>query len=204
MTITSPRNARSRRTRAAILDATRAIAEGDGGLSLLTMTSVAERAGVSRRAVYMHFPSRASLLAGLFHHVNETDGLSESSRPVHEAVDSEAALDAWAAHLARFHGPLVPITRAIDRARDSDPDAGALWDRIMSDWLAACRGIARRLQREGRLAAPWTTTTATDLLWALMSVDVTDRLLNDRHWSPQRYRTGVAVLLRRTLLTKER
>ncbi len=199
MTIT-PRNARSQRTRTAILTAARAMLEGDHGLAELTMTAVAERAGVSRRAVYLHFASRTDLLTGLFHHVNDIEGLAESSRPVHDAADGAAALDAWAAHLARFHTRLVPVTRAIDRARDVDADAGALWDMIMADWMAACRALAQRLHREGRLATPWTASTAADLLWALMSIDVTDRLVNGRQWTTRRYGTALRLLLRRTLL----
>src|SRR6266508_6390719 len=68
--VEEPRNARSRRTRAALLDATRALLE-EHGTEWLTMAAVAERAGVSRRAVYLHFASRAELLTELFGHVSE-------------------------------------------------------------------------------------------------------------------------------------
>jgi AcrR family transcriptional regulator len=199
--IGSPRNARSQRTRTAILVATREILERDGGIAALTMAAVAERAGISRRAVYLHFPTRGELVIGLFHHVNETEGLIESSRPVHEAADAVAALDAWVAHLARYHPRLIPLTRAIERARETDADAAALWSMIMTDWMGACRGLARRLRHEGCLDPQWTVAAAADLLWALMSMDVTDRLVNDRQWSRRRYRTALRTLLRRTLLT---
>ena len=67
-TITEPTNARSRRTRTALLASTRAILE-EQGFEALTMTAVADRAGVTRRAVYMHFASRAELLGALFDYV---------------------------------------------------------------------------------------------------------------------------------------
>ncbi|MBF9134471.1 TetR/AcrR family transcriptional regulator [Plantactinospora sp. S1510] len=201
MTIREPRNERSRRTRAAILGATRALLE-DGGLSSLTMAAVADRAEISRRAVYLHFDSRSRLLAALFDHVNETEGLAESSRPVLEAPDAVSALMEWADHLARYHPRLVPITRAIERARDTDPDAAALWDMIMADWLAACEHLADRLKREGRLAAPWTARHAADLLWALMSVDVCERLVGDRRWTSRRYGDRLGMLLRATLVSE--
>src|SRR6266536_1845633 len=47
----------------------------------LTMAAVAERAGVSRRAVYLHFASRAELLTELFGHVSEREGLAASLQP---------------------------------------------------------------------------------------------------------------------------
>src|ERR671911_544403 len=79
-----PSNARSRGTRAALLDATRALLE-DEGSAALTMGAVAERAGVSRRAVYLHFASREQLLLALFHHVGQIEDLAGSLGPVYDA-----------------------------------------------------------------------------------------------------------------------
>lgn len=45
---------------------------------------------------------------------------------------------------------------------------------------------AAGLDREGRLAAPWTVDTAADMLWALMSFDVLEGLLVGRRWSRRR------------------
>src|SRR5688572_23279920 len=56
--IETPANSRSRRTRSALLSAARDLLE-EGGAEALTMSSVAERAGVTRRAVYLHFGVRA-------------------------------------------------------------------------------------------------------------------------------------------------
>ncbi|HCT78525.1 MAG TPA: TetR family transcriptional regulator, partial [Micromonosporaceae bacterium] len=57
-----PRNARSRRTREALLMATRELIEQDG-FAGTTLAAIAERAGVSHRALYLHFSSRGELLA---------------------------------------------------------------------------------------------------------------------------------------------
>lgn len=64
-TISAPQNARSRRSRAALLDATRELIT-EGGFDALTMAAAADRAGVSRRAVYLHFATRAELVTALF------------------------------------------------------------------------------------------------------------------------------------------
>jgi AcrR family transcriptional regulator len=59
------------------------------------MAAVAERAGVSRRAVYLHFTSRAELLTELFAHVSEQEGLAASLQPVWAAPDAAADM-LWA------------------------------------------------------------------------------------------------------------
>jgi hypothetical protein len=65
--------------------------------------------------------------------------------------------------------------------------------------LARCRRLAKWLEREGRLAHPWTVETATDTLFALISTDVIERLLT-RRWSRRRLGDGIGLLLRSTFL----
>jgi AcrR family transcriptional regulator len=197
--IEGPRNARSRRTRAALLAATRALLEEQGAESL-TMAAVAERAGVSRRAVYLHFASRTELLTELFGYMSEQEGLAASLQPVWQAPDAAAALEEWARHLARFHPRVLAVARAIQRVRRVDPDAEAHWQLVMADQQACCRRLAAWLDRERRLAPPWTVPTAADMLWALMSYELLEDLLVDRGWSPRRYRSHLAALFRSTFL----
>lgn len=197
LTSHDPSNARSRRTRAALLDATREILEGDG-FEALTMAAVAGRAGVSRRAVYLHFASRAAMVDALFQHIAETEGLGESTRRVWEAPDAAAALDEWARHLADYHTRLLPVTRAIERVRRVDEDAARHRTRVVRAQLANCRKLAVWLDREDRLAPPWTVDTATDMLWALISTDMIEGLLVDRRWSRRRLAAHLAVVLRAT------
>jgi AcrR family transcriptional regulator len=197
--IEKPRNARSRRTRAALLAATRSLLEEQGAESL-TMAAVAERAGVSRRAVYLHFASRTELLTELFGYTSEQEGLTASLEPVWQAPDAAAALEEWARHLARFHPRVLAVARAIQRVRRVDPDADAHWQLVMADQQACCQRLAAWLARERRLTPPWTVPAAADMLWALMSYELLEDLLVDRGWSPRRYRTYLAALFQSTFL----
>lgn len=197
-----PANARSRRTRAALLAATRAIIEEEG-FGALAMGKVADRAGVSRRAVYLHFASRGELVNALFDYVAEADGLAESTQQVWEAADGAAALEEWARHLARYHARLIPVARALDRVRRSDADARRHWERVVEAQLTNCRRLAERLEREGRLAVPWTVESATDMLWALISTDMIEGLLVVRGWSAARFGEHFAALLRATFVDDE-
>jgi AcrR family transcriptional regulator len=191
--VEDPHNARGRRTRAALLAATHALIES-GGWEAVTMSAVADRAGVTRRAVYLHFAGRAELLTALFGYVNETLDLASSLRPVLTAPDAATAVTEWAWHLARYHPPLIRIGRALQQARHTDPAAAAHWDLVMRDWRSLCRRLAAGLDQAGRLAPPWTVETATDMLWALMSFDVLEGLLVERHWSRRRLGEHLAAL----------
>lgn len=201
MTATAqPGNSRSRRTRRTLLEATRAILE-EAGFEALTIKAVAERAGVTRAAVYLHFTSRAQLVSALFDHMAQTAKLAESLDPVWKAPDAATALEEWARHLARYHVRLLAIDRAVQRVCDHDADAAAHQARVAAAKLANCRRLADRIHAEGRLAEPWTPTTAADIIYALATSDVIESLTVDRRWSRQRLADGLAALLRSTLMT---
>lgn len=197
--IDEPLNARSRRTNEALLSAARSLIE-ESGFQSLTMAAVAERAGVTRRAVYLHYSSRAELLSELLRHLGETEELGVSLERVWASPDSVAALDEWSRHLARAHPRIMPIARAVDQERRTDPDASAMRDNIMHRWRLGCRRLVTWLRDEGRLAEPWTVDSATDMLWALMSWDVLEGLTVEREWSAERYAEHMALLFRSTFV----
>jgi len=198
--ISDPANARSRHTRTALLDAARAVIESEG-FGALTMARVAEQAGVTRRAAYLHFPSRTDLVTALFDHVAAREGLADSLDRVWSASDARAALTEWAAHVARYHRRILAVDRASAAAADTDPDAARHRAQVTAGQLAACRRVARRLAREGILAQPWTTGSAAELLWALLSPDLITRLTVTRGWDETDLADRLAVLLHRALTT---
>jgi AcrR family transcriptional regulator len=196
--IGQPRNERSRRTRSALLDATWQLLE-EQGAEQVTMGAVAARAGVSRRALYLHFSSRVELLLALHEHIDEALDLQASLRPMLEAPDPAAALEAFVAHLAGFHSKIMRLDTALLRAKDRDPDVAELVDRGTALWHRGCRRLMQDLADAGQLADPWTVDTAADLLWTFMFPDVLERLTVDRGWPLDRYQHLLTVLLRRTL-----
>jgi AcrR family transcriptional regulator len=148
--IGEPQNARSRRTRAALLDGARRLLE-DEGSGALTMERVAAEAGVSRRSAYLHVASRGELLLALLEHTDATEGLAESLRPVAEAASVPARIDAWARHVASYHRRILPVVRAVDAARRADPDLQVVWDTAMQRWSGGCRAVAE----EAEAAVRW-------------------------------------------------
>ncbi|HET7278928.1 MAG TPA: helix-turn-helix domain-containing protein [Dermatophilaceae bacterium] len=196
-----PQNARSRRTRVALLEAAREIVE-ERGLPALTMGAVAELAGVTRRSVYLRFESRTHLLTALFDHVNDSEALAASVRPVRNAPDAAAAIQAWAAHVARFHPRVLRIARAVQSMKDTDPDAAEHWRLVQDDWHRLCRLVARRMDAEKALASGWTVQTMADMLHALMSLDVLEILIDQRGWSSDDIAAHLARLAQSTFAAR--
>jgi AcrR family transcriptional regulator len=199
--ITEPQNERSRRTRAAVLDAAWELLE-EQGAQRTTMAAVADRAGVSRRALYLHFSSRADLLLALHDHIDERLDLAASIRPIRQATDAVAALEAFALHLGRFHPRILRLDLALLQAKRDDPDVAVLVAQGQQRWLEGCRGIVQRLAEEGVLAEPWTVDTAADLLWSFMFPEALERLTVERGWTDERFGDLLAVLLHRTLVAE--
>ena len=198
-TIDQPRNARSRRTEQALLDAARALLE-EHGFEAMTMAAVADRAGVTRRSVYLHFASRAALLEALFEYVKEAEGFAVSVAPVWSAPDAVAALNEWAAHIGRFTPRILPIARAIEQVRRDDSDAASHRRLVTQGRRGDCRRLISWLADEGRLASLWTIDDATDMLLALISVHLVETLLVDCRWSRRRFVGHFTALLHTTFV----
>lgn len=200
--IDTPANARSRRTRAALLASARQILE-DEGTDALTMASVTAHAGFTRRAAYLHFGSRSALIGALFGYIADAEGLQESLERVWSAPDATAALDAWAAHLADYHPRLLAADRAITRARHRDVDAAAHHERVVGAQMHNCRRLAEWLDREHRLASGWSVETATDMLFAFISSDVIEALIYERNWSEAQLAEHLALVYRKTFVSPQ-
>lgn len=90
------------RTRGAILDALAAVIAETGGLGF-SVQQVAERAGVTHRTVYNHFPTRDAMNDALAEHVEyvlESDGYREPRVPTSSGALVPMLADAYAAFQA--------------------------------------------------------------------------------------------------------
>ena len=172
-------------TRARILDTAREITEKQGAAP--TMAALARAVGISRQALYLHFPDRAQLLLALVAYIDEKEQLQAGIAGVTQAADAAAAIRA-AAHLQTWHNPkIAAMARALDDTRHADPSVSAAWADRTRDRMRGATFIVERLRAEGRLDPTWTTTEAAALLWELTSFHVWDDLVNDAHIAPDRY-----------------
>jgi AcrR family transcriptional regulator len=172
-------------TRQRILDTARELTERQGAAP--TMSALARAVGISRQALYLHFPDRAQLLLALVAHVDDKEQLQAGRAAVQQAADAAAAIRAWAGTQAWRNPKIAAAVRALDGTRHADPAASAAWaDRTGNRMRGAIR-IIERLRAEGRLDPAWTTTEAAALLWELTSFHVWDDLVNDAQIPPDRY-----------------
>lgn len=194
------RNARGQRTHAAIQSAALRLlrSEGPGAVS---MESVAREAGCSRRALYLHFGSRAELLISLIRYIDENEGLVEQQAPVRDAPSAEQALRSWADFLARYHGRIAPIVLAVRRERDTDEAARHMWSSAMAGWRGSCAELVQRLEQDGVLHPRFQSPErAVDLMWSLMNLELLRDLVQECGWSTEDYGSMLGELLVSTFL----
>lgn len=173
-------------TRVRILDAAREITEKHGAVP--TMSALARAVGISRQALYLHFPDRARLLLALVAHIDDTDEQFQAGvTAVLQAADAAGAIRAWGSLQTRHNPTIAAAARALDGTRHTDPAAAAAWADRTGNRMRGAIYIAERLRAEGRLDPTWTPTEAAALLWELTSFRVWDDLVNDAQLAPDRY-----------------
>jgi AcrR family transcriptional regulator len=136
------------------------------------MAQVAEKAGLSRQAVYLHFPGREALLAAL-----------QARQPLAPDIDTAPSARTALALLVAAQANADPGLAALNEM----PDAAAAR-------LVRCRAVALRFQAEGALAPQLSPDAAADLLWSLTGPRLWQELTAGRGWSADRYRTHVTYL----------
>ena len=173
-------------TRARILDAARSLLERDADTAP-SMSAVARAAGISRQALYLHFPERSSLLLALVEHVDEREDLQEGLAVMAAAPDGRHELRAWVEMQAWRNPRVAPLARALDHARHDDPSAAAAWRDRTGNRMRGAEAIVRRLRDEGAVHPSWSATEAAALVWELASFHVWDDLVNEAGLRPERY-----------------
>lgn len=185
-------------TKEKILQACRRILEEQGAGA--RMSDIAKAAGVSRQAVYLHFPTRAELLIATIRYAGDQECIDEILIPSRTAQSGEerlnAYLDAWGVFL-----PLIyPVLRALLAMRDTDEAAAAAWDDRMVAMREGCQAAIDALEHDGRLLAGLSNERAVDTLWTLMSVRNYEHWVLDLGWSVADYTAELKRITRAVLV----
>jgi AcrR family transcriptional regulator len=151
------------------------------------VSDIAKAAGISRQALYLHFPTRAELLIAATKYLDERVNIDTTLAESRAATTGEerltAFIRAWAAHIPVIY----PVGRALMAMQETDPEARAAWADRMAAVRHGCKAAVAALARDGRLRADLTEEKATDLLWTLLSVRVWEHLTRDCGWSEADY-----------------
>ncbi|MEJ2600849.1 MAG: TetR/AcrR family transcriptional regulator [Anaerolineales bacterium] len=187
-------------TRERILEATRQLIENSQGKAV-RLKDIADLAGVSRQAIYLHFGSRVGLMVAAVQHIDEVARFGERTQHVRDQADSLAALDLFIAFWADYIPTIYGVAKQLLIMRESDEGAAAAWkDRNTSLRNGPCRYLIERLEQDGRLDPRWKTEAAIDVLWTLLSIQTWESLVIERGWSKQQYSTKLRLMIQRVLI----
>jgi AcrR family transcriptional regulator len=183
-------------TRERILAEARELVETSAEESL-NMSAIASRVGISRQALYLHFPDRAALLLALVEYADDQESLAEGLARVNGAPTGADALRAFLEMQASRNPRIAPLARALHTVRHRDPASAAAWRDRTAERLRGATAVAARLRDERRLHPSWSIPEAAVLLRELTSFRLWDDLVNDAGVKPDRY---VELMLHTALL----
>lgn len=185
-------------TKSRLLDAAVTLLE-EGDVTI-RMADVARAAGISRQALYLHFPTRADLLVAAARHVETLKGMEQRLAPSRAAASGlkrlDAYIDAWAQWQPEIHG----LAKALMAMLPTDDAARAAWDDRMRAHREGCEAAVKALSKDGSLAPDHTIRQATDILWMLLSLRNWELLTQDCGWSQKRYRDQTKQMARQVLV----
>lgn len=164
------------------------------------MRDVAEAAGVSRQAVYLHFGSRAELLVATARYLDWILGLDDRLLRFRAATSGLERLEAYVEFWGNYIPEVYGMARALLVDRATDEAAAAAWDDRMGAVRASCRDTIEALHRDGMLAPEWSRDEATDLLWTMLSIRNWESLTIECGWTTGQYVSRLQELSKRTFI----
>jgi AcrR family transcriptional regulator len=127
------------------------------------LAEIAEAAGVSRQAVYLHFGDRAGLFVALVDHIDQSLGSAELRAKLFGAPSGVESLRRWVETMSWYTQRIDVVSRVLEHAQYEDKALRAAWRNRMhrrhDDILTR---VVDRIHAEGDLAAGWKSTTLTD------------------------------------------
>jgi AcrR family transcriptional regulator len=199
------RQARTRRTQAAVVEAAQSLFV-ERGYAATTIEAISDRSDTPQATVYRLFSSKLGILKALLDvSIGGDDrAMPMANRPQVRALESDAdpanQLTGFAALLREIMARVGPVHRVLADAARSDQDAAALLAEIARQRHEGQQGIARSLARSGALRPGLSERDAADVIHALASPEVYGLLVTDRGWSGERYETWLRSILTDQLL----
>ena len=199
------RRAQAEATRRDILDAAQRLFERQGYVST-TMEAISAEAGVALKTVYVAFETKSGLLRALWNHLlrggRDEVPVAEQQRyrEILAEPDAERQLRVTVRNSVVVKRRIAGVAEVIRSASTIDPDIGALWKRIQSEFHANQRVIVERLDAKGRLAPGLDVDRAADILWTLNHPNLWQLLVGERGWTPDQFERWFAETARAQLL----
>ncbi|WP_409184042.1 TetR/AcrR family transcriptional regulator [Amycolatopsis sp. VS8301801F10] len=191
------REEKARATRAHIVRTARDLLLGGGGYAGMTITGLAETAGVSPQTVYNSVGGKAEVIKAVYDVMlaGDEDQTPMSERPefrrVADAPDVPsyaAAYAAWSRKIYDRVGPLLGVLVA--HGPGGDPVLEAFVATIDAERRKGNTHSLRGIAERGQLACEF--DEAVDAVWTLTAPEVYDRLVQRCGWKPAAYERWLA------------
>ncbi len=194
------RQARTRRTRAAVVEAARSLFV-ERGYAATTIEAISDRSDTPQATVYRLFSSKPGILKALLDVSvgGDDEAVAMADRPQVRSLlsdeDPKNQLAGFAALLGDVMARVGPVHRILADAARSDEDAASLLAEIARQRHEGQRRIAHSLARSGALRPGLRERDAADIVHALASPEVYSLLVVDRGWSRERYENWLRSIL---------
>lgn len=195
-----PGQARTRRARAAVVEAARTLFL-ERGYAGTTVEAISESSDTPQATVYRLFSSKLGILKAVLDIsiAGDDQDVAMLERPQIRALltgnDPEQQLTGFAAVVRDLMGRTAPVHRILSDAARSDEGAASLLDEIARQRHEGQQRIARSLARSGALRTGLRERDAADVVHALASPEVYGLLVLDRGWNAERYETWLREIL---------
>ena len=164
------------------------------------LVDVADRARVSRQALYLHFGDRAGLLIALVEFMDEALGLGDLVAHVFAAPTGAEMLERTMELYVRMAPRIDRVAEVLETAQYEDEGLAAAWRNRMDNRQRVHRMIVQRISDEGQLAEGWTVDAAADLFYAITMPGPWRELTMELGWTPDDYRKHLSRFLERALI----
>jgi AcrR family transcriptional regulator len=187
-------------TRRRILQAAWELLEQQGaGVKLV---DVANKAGVSRQAVYLHFGDRSGLLVALVDFIDVSLGAVQLRAHIHDGATGVESLQRWIQTMSWYTAKIDRVTQVLESSQYQDEALAAAWRNRMGRRQMHIRSIIERIAAEGRLAKGWSVDTAVELLYVVTMPGPWRELTRELGWTAEQYTQHLTRLVQSALLTE--
>ena len=188
----------SEQTKTRILDTTWKLLEKR--IEKNRMSDIAKAVGISRQALYLHYPTRTELLIATTKHIDTVKKVNqrlELSRTAGSGIERlHFFIKAWGGYIPEIHG----ISVALRNMRKNDKAAAEAWDDRMQAVRHGCQAAVVAIAKDGKLKFDLSEQIATDILWTLLTIENWEKLVIDCAWPQSTYEQKMIELAETALL----
>jgi AcrR family transcriptional regulator len=171
----------------------------DTGVKLV---DVADKAGVSRQAVYLHFGDRSGLLVALVDFIDVTLGAVQLRAHIHGGATGVESLQRWIQTMSWYTAKIDRVTQVLESSQYQDEALAAAWRNRMGRRQQHIRSIVERIAAEGDLAKGWSVNAAVDLIYVITMPGAWRELTRELGWTAEQYTQHLTRLIQAALLKR--